>query len=128
MSYLTIEEINSNPKYAPLDEEMWFFNRIQKEIHEIVKNLDITKKITRKTIGVYYKSIESLLNPYFLENDGDDGQVYFEPNYRTGTNLEFFASWNQYPTNWKTRGCHYHRRNLKNALLNCFEEYYCDWF
>ena len=125
MAYLTIEEINTNPLYAPLGYEPQFENRIEKEVFKLLAKLDITKKITPKNLGIYYDIIKKLLNPYTLEKEPDNcGGMYYEPDYRTGTNLQFFASWNDYPVNWKTRGCHYHRINLKTEILTEFDYYF----
>ena len=141
MTYLTLAEINSNPIYAPLDYENEFLNRIKKEIHEIVKNLDITKTITFKHVGVHYESINQLLDPntleryeehswrdYEPEEDFQPGSWEdFQPEYRAGTtkgSTWFFASWNQKPERWKREGCHYHRNSLKSTLLRSFDYYY----
>ena len=127
MAYLTIEEINTNPLYAPLGYKEQFNKRIKDDIYEIVKNLDVKKTLTPKRIGIYYDYIDTLLDPYFLERTDEYVDVYFQPDYKTGTILGFgdesFAHWNQKPYQWKTRGCYYHRQSLKDALLKEFDYY-----
>ena len=123
MTYLTIEEINTNPKYAPLGYKEQFNKRIKEELSEIVKNLDVKKTLTPKRIGIYYNIIQTLLDPYNLEKIPELYYgMYYEPDFME--NLESFAHWNDYPINWETRDCYYHRINLKTEILKEFDYYF----
>ena len=114
--YISLDELNQNEIYAPIGHEESFYI-----------NLDIEKTIEKNIyphIFQYKTSIEQILDPYFLETNSKD----FIPVYRAGTKTEYFASWDNRPEGWKSRGTKYHRKLLKQQLINNFNHYYNECF
>ena len=124
MTYLTIDQLNSNTCYAPLGFEEEFETRIKNDIFTIIKNLNTTKSLKGNKINpVYFDIVEDLLDPMHLES-GTSGT--WMPQYRAGTHLEFWASWDDYGVYWKANGKGYQRLDLKIMCLNNFSSLYND--
>ncbi len=130
MTYPTIDEINSNPDNAPLVlgryEETAFINRIYKEekeeFYKIIQNLDTKKTIKGNKIPEkHMEKLTTLIDPYYLELG--EGNIY-EASYRIGTNMEFYANWDDYAIGWKTKGKSHHRQAIKDEILNCYDYHY----
>ena len=73
MTFLTIEEINSNPKHAPIDDETNFINRIQTEIIKTFYELNINLPINKKTVpNLYYRKVILKMTDHYTYNSDYD--------------------------------------------------------
>lgn len=87
---LTLNQINSNPIFAPIGFEEDFKQRIKNEIIETIKNLNVNKPITEKYNGIYADFVESFIEMMLLEEK-------IVPMYRAGTRMSLYCYWNDKP-------------------------------
>ena len=86
----TLDQINSNPIFAPIGFEKDFKQRIMNEIIETIKNLNVKKPITEKCNGIYSDFVESFIEMMLLEQK-------IVPMYRAGTRMSLYCYWNDKP-------------------------------
>ena len=102
MTFLTIEEINSNPNHAPIDDETNFYNRIKAEIIKTFLGLSIHRKINEKTVpNEFYRKVILRWTANVIETD-DVGMAEKYPRYDTtyneeggGVELGWGCDWNE---------------------------------
>jgi hypothetical protein len=81
MTFLTIEQINSNPNHAPIDDEINFINRMKAEIIKTFLGLSIHRKINAKTVpNEYYRKV-ILRFTYLVIITDDVGMAEDFPRY-----------------------------------------------
>jgi hypothetical protein len=102
MTFLTIDEINSNPAHAPIDDETNFNNRIKADIIKTFLGLSIHRKINAKTVPneFYRQVILRWTNIIILTDDVTMAENY--PRYDTtfdeelgGVELGYGCDWNE---------------------------------
>jgi len=132
MTYLTLNEINSNPIYAPIGYEDEFDERIKTEIISTIKKMKVNRTLTQIKNSPHFKIIRDLLDPTFLQDRqpfirGDFGQGGspvsvrdYQPHYRKNSSQQYLASWNDI----SEYGPKTHRKDLKENLIEYFDHYW----
>lgn len=121
MTFLTIDEINSNFEHAPLGYENEFKLRIQYDINDIIINLDTTKTIKENNIPPhYFNSIILFLDPFIIHDTNNDLEE-INLGYREGKG-KLFCKWDEKPKGWRTKGKYYHRDLIKTINSEWFFE------
>tara|TARA_R100000329_G_scaffold149866_1_gene141399 strand:- start:1111 stop:1509 length:399 start_codon:yes stop_codon:yes gene_type:complete len=126
MTYLTLNEINTNSVYAPIGYEEEFAERIKNEILSTIKKMKVNRTFTQIKNKEHLNIIEDLLCPYFLQNyqpyirEADYSIRNYQPHYRANCSQEYLATWNcrgEY-------GGTFHRKDLKENLIEYFDHYW----
>jgi len=86
----SLDQINSNPIFAPIGFEKDFKQRIMNEIIETIKNLNVNRPITEKYNGIYADFVMSFIEMMLLEEK-------IIPMYRAGCNMSLYCHWNDKP-------------------------------
>lgn len=121
MAYLTLEQINYDMTYAPIDFEDEFKNRMKQEIVNYIKRLDTSTPLNTKKTNKNFKICdmnEMVVNhiDYALQQFADDADNCYDI-YRKGTNLQYMAYWNTSPKSAQTHNGENHRATLREIFL-----------